>query len=278
MTCSQFSAAFTPNRNDVAALRAALAWVIALIVTPIRRAALESRLERLALAARRNAMLNRSGPSGIGGAIAPVQHEDGLFIVVETAIGASGRYGETHGVAYASADRVPYALADGYLFTLRRERCLTSLCASVRLDVAEPIPPAAPAPVDPPAAPAKPKRVRKPAAPRKPAVKVAANAPVKAKTTKTVRARFPSIKDVAAALLAVKADVGDVETDEDGEQGIDVRLQITEGGWDVHSGDAQYDTDHRGYWGAGWVSQGTNVRELARELIAEAKDDEAQSR
>jgi hypothetical protein len=35
---------------------------------------------------------------------------------------------------------------------------------------------------------------------------------------------------------------------------IDVRLQILEtGDWAVHTGDASYDTDHHGVWGAGEV-------------------------
>ena len=44
-----------------------------------------------------------------------------------------------------------------------------------------------------------------------------------------------------------------VYTDLDGDE-VDVRLQVTVNAghayWTVHTGDASYDQDHRGYWGA----------------------------
>lgn len=63
--------------------------------------------------------------------------------------------------------------------------------------------------------------------------------------------------------------------------GIDVRLQVippeektrncwgtpcapymTEGEWAFHSGDSQYDQDHRGYWGASGVGPDMTMRDL----------------
>lgn len=50
---------------------------------------------------------------------------------------------------------------------------------------------------------------------------------------------------------------------------IDVRLQVqSDGSWELHTGDASYDTDHRGFWGASSVSPDDD--EVA--LIATARD------
>lgn len=81
------------------------------------------------------------------------------------------------------------------------------------------------------------------------------------------RITFPSVESVATALAGVKATFAREE------DGVDVRLQVTQGGWGVLSGDAQYDTDHRGYWGASYLDKESNVRDVARELIAEARED-----
>ncbi len=86
---------------------------------------------------------------------------------------------------------------------------------------------------------------------------------------------FPTIKELAADLTHLKRAVDWSELHGD-ERYIDVRLQCVDGAWSLHEGDPQYDTDHRGYWGAGSLSPRTNCRELARELIEEAKDHAAQ--
>jgi hypothetical protein len=83
--------------------------------------------------------------------------------------------------------------------------------------------------------------------------------------------KFPSIEAVAHALRHVNANV-------EGE--CDVRLQVWEDGeWAVRWGLSDYDTDHRGFWGAGsvpGVAKGKvtrfNTRDLAAELIRQAKD------
>ena len=49
---------------------------------------------------------------------------------------------------------------------------------------------------------------------------------------------------------------------------IDVRLQVYEDGmWSIHLGPSDYDSDHRGFWGASSISPKTNCKELAKELI-----------
>ena len=68
--------------------------------------------------------------------------------------------------------------------------------------------------------------------------------------------------------------------DDDGEATGDIRLQVADGAWQVHTGDASYDTDHNGHWGASSVSAGCSKREardIARYLITEAADCAAQS-
>ena len=89
--------------------------------------------------------------------------------------------------------------------------------------------------------------------------------------------RFPSIAAVAARLRDISMNV-------EGE--CDVRLQVyPDGEWAVRWGDSQYDQDHRGYWGASSVPgvvRGTvkrfNSRDVARDLIDQAKDARAMDR
>lgn len=79
--------------------------------------------------------------------------------------------------------------------------------------------------------------------------------------------RFPSIRDVASELRAVSK-TADSE--------CDVRLQVSEdGSWAIRFGDASYDLDHRGFWGASSVpGSGARFssRDVARDLIDQARD------
>ena len=89
---------------------------------------------------------------------------------------------------------------------------------------------------------------------------------------------FPTISEVAKELRLVNQNV---ECDE---EGCDVRLQVfANGDWRVHFGDPQYDTDHRGYWGAsaipgvvGGAVGRFDSMDTARDLLDQAKDDAAQ--
>lgn len=84
--------------------------------------------------------------------------------------------------------------------------------------------------------------------------------------------KFPSIANVARALR----DVNNFADDE-----CDVRLQVWEDGeWRVRFGDAQYDQDHRGFWGASSVPGGRkrfNSVDVARDLLDQAREHAAQS-
>lgn len=98
---------------------------------------------------------------------------------------------------------------------------------------------------------------------------------------------FPSIAELARDLRAASKDFDprslppadriDPETGHHVE--LDVRLQVVPGeGWTLWSGDSQYDTDHRGFWGSGSVpgrGHRFNSEELAADLIDQAKEQQA---
>ena len=87
---------------------------------------------------------------------------------------------------------------------------------------------------------------------------------------------IPSIQSLASELTFQKRWIPDASEFEKGEtRGIDVRLQVHDGSWSLHTGDSSYDQDHRGHWGAGFLTPRCNARELARELIDEAEESAA---
>lgn len=92
--------------------------------------------------------------------------------------------------------------------------------------------------------------------------------------------RFPPINAVAAELRrqAKNVEWSDSLGDEDF---CDVRLQIYHHPenprvmtwWKVHTGPSDYDTDHRGFWGAGCIPRGPfNSRALAANLIDQTRE------
>lgn len=98
--------------------------------------------------------------------------------------------------------------------------------------------------------------------------------------------RFPSIKDVAEVLRGIawntelEVPESDDEDDDDSDLYIEVRLQVSDdGSWRVWHGLPDYDTDHRGYWGASAVFPFATKKDcvdVARVLKLEAQDDYAQ--
>lgn len=87
--------------------------------------------------------------------------------------------------------------------------------------------------------------------------------------------QFPSVKELADYLDKLQVSM-EREIADSGEEGLDVRLQVTDSAWHVHTGDASYDTDHHGVWGASGLLEDSNVTAIARELIGDAKDMHAQ--
>lgn len=97
--------------------------------------------------------------------------------------------------------------------------------------------------------------------------------------------RIVTIKEIAAEVYEcgqyLKANFSPADLREHGQHsddpvGTDCRLQIHDGTWYFHSGEASYDQDHRGSWGSGFVPRGVSkmeARRIAKDLIAEAMSD-----
>ena len=82
---------------------------------------------------------------------------------------------------------------------------------------------------------------------------------------------FPTIRELTRDLIGIKRWLQANGIDE-----TDIRLQVVDGGWSTHTGDSSYDQDHRGFWGASFIDRTTNCRDLARDLIDQAREHEAQ--
>jgi hypothetical protein len=92
---------------------------------------------------------------------------------------------------------------------------------------------------------------------------------------------WPTIKEIAQELRDINANVEapDYNQREDWDNYVDVRLQVLgDDGrtpdWILHVGDASYDTDHHGYWGASslpgvyrGVVRRFNSYDIARDLL-----------
>jgi len=64
------------------------------------------------------------------------------------------------------------------------------------------------------------------------------------------------------------------EPESDEEDGLDVRVQYFENGnYYFHSGDISFDSDHRGYWGYGFIDGETDTELLAKDMIEELLED-----
>lgn len=82
---------------------------------------------------------------------------------------------------------------------------------------------------------------------------------------------FPTIRELTQDLIGIKRWLRDNDIGE-----TDIRLQVVDGGWATHTGDSSYDQDHRGFWGASCIDRTTNCRDLARDLIEQARDHRVQ--
>lgn len=84
---------------------------------------------------------------------------------------------------------------------------------------------------------------------------------------------FPSVEDIAERIASQTSrwypESGDPE-----ERYLDVRLQVEEdGSWSIHTGSAQYDTSHLGFWGASFVSPDARDQESMLRIAAELRDE-----
>lgn len=81
--------------------------------------------------------------------------------------------------------------------------------------------------------------------------------------------KMPTIVEVAQALERCRNSY--LPDCEDGS--LDVRLQVyPDGDWAVRWGSADYDTDHRGYWGASSIDDETRLLDVAHDLICQAAE------
>jgi len=92
-----------------------------------------------------------------------------------------------------------------------------------------------------------------------------------------------SVDEVVAELKAIRDDLASIDPEPDvpaEDDFMDVRLQVLDdGSWMLHTGDASYDTDHHGSWGAGTMTALDTDEELltlAQDLISQADDMKAQ--
>jgi hypothetical protein len=82
--------------------------------------------------------------------------------------------------------------------------------------------------------------------------------------TRALKFRQKSIRDSMPA-----SDLRDCEPDN---PGVDCRLRVHNGRWNVLTGDSSGDQDHRGVWACGFLPYGrTNLSDLARQLIVDAE-------
>lgn len=88
-------------------------------------------------------------------------------------------------------------------------------------------------------------------------------------------------KALAARILSIASSL-DAKCHSEGCDGdrckgcTDVRLQLDDdGSIEIHDGDPQYDSDHRGSWGSGFASRGmaeSSARSVATDLLDQALD------
>lgn len=91
--------------------------------------------------------------------------------------------------------------------------------------------------------------------------------------------KFPSIVEVRKALIQTHNNLrcmnqNDLKVPGTDFIGTDVRLQVTENGWQILSGDSSYDQSHQGQWGSSSISyRRQNLEKVAKDLIRQAKSD-----
>lgn len=92
--------------------------------------------------------------------------------------------------------------------------------------------------------------------------------------------KMPSESSVLSMLRSICNDIERSKRQDEEDETLDVRLQVlNDGSWRINYGDASYDTDHHGYWGATRIGPDDSAAELraaAADLISQADDAAAQ--
>lgn len=93
---------------------------------------------------------------------------------------------------------------------------------------------------------------------------------------------MPGKRAIASVIAGIRKDIRPEFQDEEGNVGIDVRLQVLQTStppffeWRIWTGDSSYDTDHTGFWGNAFIQKDSSCSELAKDLIDQAADHAAQ--
>lgn len=96
------------------------------------------------------------------------------------------------------------------------------------------------------------------------------------------RIEWPTLADITDSVIAYRDELRTYDpkdiADDEGNPSGDIRLQVAEDGSSaIHTGDASYDTDHRGYWGASSITPDMTDDEcagVAYDLILAASAEE----
>ena len=102
-------------------------------------------------------------------------------------------------------------------------------------------------------------------------------------TTQTAKSDFVAdggYDALAADLVVLSSQIEDYDPDDltgygDDEPSIDCRLRYHDGSWSLLSGDASYDQDHRGHWGASSVGpnlSADDARDIVKDLVEQILD------
>lgn len=88
---------------------------------------------------------------------------------------------------------------------------------------------------------------------------------------------FPSIADVRKTLTALWKSLQNSPNFWMSDGVLEVRLQVLPSGyWQIHTGDPSYDQDHRGYWGASYLTyERQNLTDLVKDLLDQAAEQHA---
>ncbi len=87
--------------------------------------------------------------------------------------------------------------------------------------------------------------------------------------------KTPTIATLAEIIRAIKPEICDDYIEEEGDTpGIQLTIGCGEEGWSYQTGDNSYSGGAYGYpfWGVGYVTRRCNSRELAKEIIQDAKN------
>lgn len=95
--------------------------------------------------------------------------------------------------------------------------------------------------------------------------------------TRAIAANLKLKTEIATALLGMATDLESGEYGPEAlAQGLEVRLQLSPDlTWQLHTGDAQCDTDHNGHWGECWLSKEDDLQsaeDMAETMLTDALD------